>query len=139
MERILQRIEGAGRVSAMITQGEDGAVTGAVIVAEGLSDVQTYLRVQRAVSALLNVEAAKIEIIGGGPLEVDYEQDGKWAPGRAGTGGAAGGGRAGHGDGLCATQVNRAESARPTAGSGATRWRPFDWSGSSFAPGRRLS
>jgi hypothetical protein len=65
VERILQCIEGAGRVSAMITQGEDGAVTGAVIVAEGLSDVQTYLRLQRAVSALLDVEADRIEIIGG--------------------------------------------------------------------------
>ena len=65
VERILQRIEGTGRVSAMITQGEDGAVTGAVIVAEGLSDVQTYLRLQRAVSALLGVEADWIEIIGG--------------------------------------------------------------------------
>ena len=65
VERILQRIEGAGQVSAMITQGENGAVTGAVIVAEGLSDVQTYLRLQRAVSALLDVEADRIEIIGG--------------------------------------------------------------------------
>ena len=65
VERILQCIEGAGQVSAMITQGEDGAVTGAVIVAEGLSDVQTYLRLQRAVSALLDVEADRIEIIGG--------------------------------------------------------------------------
>ena len=65
VERILQCIEGAGQVSAMITQGEDGAVTGAVIVAEGLSDVQTYLRLQRAVSALLDVETDRIEIIGG--------------------------------------------------------------------------
>ena len=65
VERILRRVEGAGRVSAMITQGEDGVVTGAVIVAEGLSDMQTYLRIQRAVSALLDVEAENIEIIGG--------------------------------------------------------------------------
>lgn len=66
VERILQRVEGAGKVSAMITQGEDGAVTGAVIVAEGLSDVQTYLRLQRAVSALLDVAPDRIEIIGSG-------------------------------------------------------------------------
>lgn len=65
VERILRRIEGAGRVSVMITQGEDGAATGAVIVAEGLSDVKTYLRLQRAVSALLDVDADRIEIIGG--------------------------------------------------------------------------
>lgn len=76
VERILGRVEGAGRVSAMVTQDGDGAVTGVLIVAEGLADVQTYLRVQRAVSALLNVEAAKIEIIGGGFSEAKYEQDG---------------------------------------------------------------
>ena len=76
VERILGRVEGAGRVSAMVTQDGDGTVTGVLIVAEGLADVQTYLRVQRAVSALLNVEAAKIEIIGGGFSEAKYEQDG---------------------------------------------------------------
>ena len=76
VERILGRVEGAGRVSAMVTQDGDGAVTGVLIVAEGLADVQTYLRVQRAVSALLNVEAAKIEIIGVGFSEAKYEQDG---------------------------------------------------------------
>jgi len=65
LERILRRVEGAGRVSVMVTQGEDGAATGAVIVTEGLSDVQTYLRLQRAVSALLDVPAERIEIIGG--------------------------------------------------------------------------
>ncbi len=65
VERILQRIEGAGRVSAMITQGEDGAVTGVLIVSEGLSDMKTYLRLQRAVSALLDVAPEHIEIIGG--------------------------------------------------------------------------
>jgi len=65
MERVLQRIDGAGRVSCMITQGEDGAVTGVLIVADGLSDVQTYLRLQRAVSALLDIAPERIEIIGG--------------------------------------------------------------------------
>ena len=65
MERVLQRIEGAGRVSAMITQDENGAVTGVLIVADGMTDMLTYLRLQRAVSALLDVEADRIEIIGG--------------------------------------------------------------------------
>ena len=65
VERIRRRIEGAGRVSAMITQGEDGAVTGVLIVSEGLSDMKTYLRLQRAVSALLDVAPEHIEIIGG--------------------------------------------------------------------------
>ena len=65
VERILGRVEGAGKVSAMIAQDEDGTVTGAVIVAEGLSDIRTYLRLQRAVSALLDVAQDRIEIIGG--------------------------------------------------------------------------
>ena len=65
MERVLQRIEGAGRVSTMIAQDDNGAVTGVLVVADGLSDMLTYLRLQRAVSALLDVEADRIEIIGG--------------------------------------------------------------------------
>ena len=40
-------------------------MTGVLIVAEGLSDMQTYLRLQRAVSALLDVVPERIEIIGG--------------------------------------------------------------------------
>lgn len=65
VERILGRVEGAGRVSAMIAQDGDGAVTGVVIVAEGLQDAGTYLRLQRAVTALLDVPPERIEIIGG--------------------------------------------------------------------------
>lgn len=64
MERVLSRIDGAGRVSAMITQDEDGRVTGVVVVADGLDDLRTYLCLQRAVEALLGVEAHSIEIIG---------------------------------------------------------------------------
>ena len=64
VEGILSRVEGAGKVSAMINQGEDGAVIGALIVADGLEDVGTYLRLQRAVASLLEVEVEKIEIIG---------------------------------------------------------------------------
>ena len=64
VEDILSRVEGAGRVSAMINQGEDGTVTGALIVADGLEDVGTYLRLQRAVASLLDVDVESIEIIG---------------------------------------------------------------------------
>ena len=64
VERILGRIEGAGRVSAMITQDEGGVVTGVLIVADRLEDAGVYLRLQRAVTALLNVEASRVEIIG---------------------------------------------------------------------------
>ena len=66
VERILGRVEGVGKVSAMIAQGEDGEVTGAVIVAQGLTDIRTYLCLQRAVSALLELSPDRIEIIGSG-------------------------------------------------------------------------
>ena len=65
LEDILERVDGAGQVSAMITQSEDGGVTGVLIVAERLDSMQTYLRLQRAVATLLGVEIDKIESIGG--------------------------------------------------------------------------
>lgn len=64
VERILEQVDGVGRVSAMITQGPDEAVTGVVIVASGLRDVKTYLCLQRAVTALLDATPEAIEIIG---------------------------------------------------------------------------
>lgn len=65
LERILSGIGGVGRVSAMITEDDDGNVAGVVIVANGLEDVSAYLRVQRAVLSLLDVQADRVEIIGG--------------------------------------------------------------------------
>lgn len=64
VERILSRMEGVGEVSAMITEDEAGGVRGALIVAGELDEVGVYLRLQRAVAALLEVEVDKIEIIG---------------------------------------------------------------------------
>lgn len=65
LENILCRIEGAGSVSAMVAQDADGTVTGVLVVADGLSDVRTYLRLQSAVRALLRVDLDRIEIVGG--------------------------------------------------------------------------
>lgn len=65
VERILSRIDGVGGVSAMINE-EDGAVTGAVIVADGLSDVREYLELQGAVATLLDIDLSKIRIVGNG-------------------------------------------------------------------------
>ena len=64
LERILSRIEGVGRVSAMITEDGEGGVAGVVIVADGLEDISTCLRVQRAVLSLIDIEADRVEIIG---------------------------------------------------------------------------
>ena len=64
LERILSGIGGTGHVSAMVTEDGDGGVSGVLIVADGLEDVTTYLRVQRAVLALLETEPDRVEIIG---------------------------------------------------------------------------
>lgn len=64
LERMLSAIEGAGRVRAMVTQDADGDVTGALIVADGLDDVRTYLSLERAVTTLLQLDAERVTIIG---------------------------------------------------------------------------
>ena len=61
----LSAVDGAGRVRAMVLQDENGAITGAVVVAEGLEDVSTWLKLQGAVMTLLGLEAERVEIIGG--------------------------------------------------------------------------
>lgn len=65
LERVLSAVDGAGRVRAMVLQDENGAITGAVVVAEGLEDVSTWLKLQGAVMTLLGLDADKVEIIGG--------------------------------------------------------------------------
>lgn len=64
LARLLEQIDGTGRVSAMIAQGEDGAVTGAVIVADGLDDVRTLISVQTAVRTLLGINLDRVCVIG---------------------------------------------------------------------------
>ena len=64
LARLLQQIDGVGRVNVMIAQDDDGAVTGVVIVAGGLSDVRTCLEIESAVQALLGVDLDHIRIIG---------------------------------------------------------------------------
>jgi len=57
---ILARIEGAGKVEAMIS---DRGESGILIVAEGADNLLVNLRLQHAVQALLGVEAVRIEIM----------------------------------------------------------------------------
>ena len=64
LEEVLSSIDGAGKVRAMVVQGEDGGVTGALIVADELDSVAGYLNLQGAVATLLDVEISKVEIIG---------------------------------------------------------------------------
>ena len=62
MERVLSRIEGAGRVTVMLS-GAEGAPEGAVVAAGGAGDVRVMLELQRAVRALTGLELEKIEIV----------------------------------------------------------------------------
>ena len=62
MESTLSQVSGAGNVRVMITQGEEGNVTGVLIVAEGADDMSVYLALSDAVQTLLGVDAKSIEI-----------------------------------------------------------------------------
>lgn len=63
MQRILSKIEGAGRVHVMIARDDGGDCTGVVVVASGAEDVEVMLRIQRAVQALTDLELSQIEIV----------------------------------------------------------------------------
>lgn len=66
MERILSEIEGAGRVSVMLSEDEKGAYSGAVVAASGAEDIAVLLRLQRAVQTLTGLEMENIEIVKSG-------------------------------------------------------------------------
>ena len=63
MQRILSKIDGAGRVHVMIARDDGGDCTGVVVVASGAEDVEVMLRLQRAVQALTDLELSQIEIV----------------------------------------------------------------------------
>ena len=66
MERILSQIEGAGRVSVMLSDDGTGNCAGAVVAASGAEDIAVLLRLQRAVQTLTGLEAEDIEIVKSG-------------------------------------------------------------------------
>ena len=71
MENVLSMIEGAGRVRVLVNQTDSAEAfspsgrqaAGVVVVAEGAGDMRVKMELQRAVQALLNVEAGQIEIL----------------------------------------------------------------------------
>ena len=63
MERLLSSIEGAGKVSVMISQGRDGETEGVVVAAPGADDLRVMLELQRAVRTLTGLELERIEIV----------------------------------------------------------------------------
>ena len=64
LEQLLGQIDGVGRVNVMITEDGDGAIIGAVVVAEGLEDIRPALEIQTAVRTLLRLDADRVSIIG---------------------------------------------------------------------------
>ena len=65
LERLLSRIDGAGKVSVMLSGAED-TLNGCVVVAGGADDVGVALKMQRAVMAATDLPLEKIEIIPSG-------------------------------------------------------------------------
>ncbi len=66
MERVLSNIEGAGRVTVMLSGDEEAGYTGAVVASPGAGDIAVALQLQRAVQALTELELEEIEIVKSG-------------------------------------------------------------------------
>ena len=63
MERLLSSIEGAGRVSVMISRNAEGEIGGVVVAASGADDLRAMLELQQAVRTLTGLELDRIEIV----------------------------------------------------------------------------
>lgn len=64
LERLLERIEGAGDIEVMIASDESDRPVGVAIVTDRRLNMRTQLDIQSAVQALLNIELQRIRIIG---------------------------------------------------------------------------
>ena len=62
LSKILSAVEGAGKVQVWVTE-RDGAVVGALVVAQGADRLQVSFALRDAVGTLLNLDASQIEII----------------------------------------------------------------------------
>lgn len=71
MEQVLSLIDGAGRVRVLVHSPDaaaafasgDESASGVLVVAEGAGNMKVSMELQRAISALLGVEAEQIEIL----------------------------------------------------------------------------
>ena len=71
METVLSCIEGAGKVRVLVNSSGSAAAfsdyaehpAGILVVAEGAGDMRVKMELQRAVQALMDVEAEQIEIL----------------------------------------------------------------------------
>lgn len=74
LSRVLESVDGVGRVKVMINEKQSAVqafsggageqeITGIVIVAEGAKDLRVALALQQAAKTLLNVELSQIQVL----------------------------------------------------------------------------
>ena len=62
LSEILTDIDGVGAVDVMIRQGEDNAISGVIITAEGAGDPVIRDNITRAVAAVYNIPASHVVV-----------------------------------------------------------------------------
>ena len=62
LSEILTDIDGVGAVDVMIGQGEDNAISGVIITAEGAGDPVIRDNITRAVAAVYNIPASNVVV-----------------------------------------------------------------------------
>ena len=62
LSEILTDIDGVGAVDVMIRQGEDNAISGVIITAEGAGDPVIRDNITRAVAAVYNIPASNLVV-----------------------------------------------------------------------------
>lgn len=63
LQEILGSISGVGKIKVAVNEDDSGNVVGVVVVAQGASDMRTYLAVQSAVHTFTGADISDIEII----------------------------------------------------------------------------
>ncbi len=62
LSEILTDIDGVGEVDVMIRQGEDNAISGVIITADGAGDPVIKENITRAVAAVYNIPASNVVV-----------------------------------------------------------------------------
>lgn len=63
MERVLESVEGAGRVRVMVNESPQGTVQGVLVVAQGADNLRVVMELERAVCALMDIDSSQIEVL----------------------------------------------------------------------------
>jgi len=63
LEDALGYIEGVGDVEVVVNEDGSGGIVGVLVVAQGASDMRTYIAIQNSVMTLLGTDISMIEIV----------------------------------------------------------------------------